>query len=209
MFGTRGAVDLVALVEELLVGAGVALGRGDEADRAVAVLVVVPTYHRIGKGARRHEVVEWLDGVLGTVLEGSKERFRVGVVVADRGSTQRARHAQLLEGGDQRGALHWRAVVGMHSEFSRRDLGTPDIVFKERAGVLLTFLLEHLPGDDLAAGHVQEYIQIQVDAANQGRQIGDIPADQLVGCGGAERTRGAARMGASLRGLPHRVAGDQ
>lgn len=69
----------------------VALRRGDEAQRAVTVLMVVPVHEARRPLARHVEVGEAANGEAGTVFGGAELRFDEGVVVADAGA--RVRHS--------------------------------------------------------------------------------------------------------------------
>ena len=62
---------------------GMTLGRTDVTNAAVAMIDVVPMDECRSPGARLVEVGEALDGKLGAVLGGAKQRFGIGVVIAD------------------------------------------------------------------------------------------------------------------------------
>ena len=93
-----------------------ALGGGDEADRAVAVLVVVPVHQAIDPVAGGGEVGKGLQRIGGAVFEGFEQRFRVRVVVADRRSAEGGHDAEALQGGQHRRAFHRAAIVGMQGD---------------------------------------------------------------------------------------------
>jgi len=72
-----------------------------------------------------------------------------------------------------------------------------------------------LPTDDLPAEDVHEQVEIKIDSLNLGRQVGDVPAEQLARCCCRERPRLAARFRrsvcatvlAQIRGFEHAVEG--
>jgi hypothetical protein len=54
---------------------------------------------------------------------------------------------------------------------------------------IAAFHVINLPAKDFSAKNTHEQIQVKIDALHPCQQIGDVPAKQLVGCGGTERTR--------------------
>ena len=90
-----------------------ALGRGDEADRAVTVLVVVPLDQRGGPSPGGCDIGERVNWVRRTIFERFEQGFRVRIVVADGGTSQRSHAPQFLQRRQHRGALHRAAVVGV------------------------------------------------------------------------------------------------
>ncbi len=68
--------------EDGVILAAVALTRGNVADAAVTVLIVVPTYEFSCPGPSGVEVGEALGGELGAVLGGAEQRLGVGVGVS-------------------------------------------------------------------------------------------------------------------------------
>ena len=77
------------------------LCRGDEADTAVAMLVVVPLDEVVDPdtgGAQAGKAAYW---PLRAVLQRPEQGFRIGVVVAHPGSAPRRGDAQLIQLGQQ------------------------------------------------------------------------------------------------------------
>lgn len=114
-----GLIDLVALGEEVVILAGVALVGGDEAQGAMLVDMVVPGDELFDPLAGVVEVLEGFFGIPGPVLEGPEQALGVGVIVADRRSGEGGHDAQLLQGGVQGGALHGAAVIRMQHQSIR------------------------------------------------------------------------------------------
>ena len=73
----------MALAENAVLLARVALLRRDEAQAAVLMLMVVPVHEAADPFAGRSDVHKAADGILRPVLEGAKDRLGEGVVVAD------------------------------------------------------------------------------------------------------------------------------
>ena len=65
--------------------AAMTLDRGDVADFAVSVLIVVPAHEFSCSRACGAEVGEALGGELGAAISGAEQQLRVGVVIADAG----------------------------------------------------------------------------------------------------------------------------
>ena len=163
--------------------------RGDEADGAMTMLVVVPR----GKGADplpcREETFKRPLRIDRAVFQGLEQRLRERIIVADRRATERGHDAQGLQGREHGGAFHRAAVVGVQHHLVGRNVFPRTNVAHHLASQLTAFGLIDLPADDLSAKNVHEQIQVKVEALDRCRQIGDVPTEQLGRCGGAERPR--------------------
>ena len=100
--GVQGATA----VQDQLVEPGMALSGGNEADRAVAVFVVVPLNQRGRPGAGGRDVRKRIQRVRRTIFKRPEQGFRVRIVVADGRTTQRWHDAQLLQRRQHRGPFH-------------------------------------------------------------------------------------------------------
>src|ERR1700693_4711198 len=76
-------IKVVAGAENRMVGAGMTLSRGDVADRAVPVLVIVPVHEAGGPVAGGVKIGEAPLWEFGAVLSGAKQGLHVWIVVAD------------------------------------------------------------------------------------------------------------------------------
>src|SRR5215207_10341204 len=93
--------------------AGMALRRGDIADAAVPVLVVVPVHEGGRPLPRLGQVGKTRGGEVGAVLGGAEQRLGIGIVVADPRPRVRRRDAEPVQHGRYGGRLHARAVVAV------------------------------------------------------------------------------------------------
>lgn len=146
-----GRADLEDGVDAVVVD----VGRSEECDTRVAVVVVVAVDVGAAVGASAFEVGEEV-GVVGGVLEGLELGLGVGIVVADVGATEGAADAELVEdigdvvaGGDG-------AAIGVEGELASADglftAGLPD----EARGDLAGLGVREGPADDVAAEDVEE-----------------------------------------------------
>lgn len=78
-----GLVDGLALCQQDGVQSPVTLLGRDEANRAMTVLSVVPVHESGHPRPGLLEAGEGFAGILRTVLQGTKQRFGIGVVIAD------------------------------------------------------------------------------------------------------------------------------
>jgi hypothetical protein len=186
-----GFVDAATGREDFEVTAEVSVVGGHEVDRAVEVFGVVPLDEASDPGEGGVDVHEGARREVGAVLEGPEEGFRVGVVVADAGAAEGGRDAELLQLGQERGALHGSAVVRVQPE----DIITPRIgstnSFDERRGEVPRFDVVDRPADDAAAPDIDDQVQVEVDPADAAAQVRDVPRVDLVGSGGREGLRAA------------------
>ena len=113
MFLTGRLIDGMAFGEQALVNTAVTLIRGDVANAAVAVLMVVPTHEGQHPITGRIQVSKALIGIARSILAGAKDRLGVGIVVTDSGTAVGGPDTQVVEGHHEGCALLWTAVVGM------------------------------------------------------------------------------------------------
>src|SRR3546814_20200570 len=105
-----GLVDGLALCQQDGVQSPVTLLGRDEANRAMTVLSVVPVHESGHPRPGLLEAGEGFAGILRTVLQGTKQRFGIGVVIADCWSTERGRPTQLTprgQHGGERKSVGW------------------------------------------------------------------------------------------------------
>ncbi len=120
--GVGGACLLIkasALRQDGLVIAIVALDWGDEANRAMAVLVVVPVDEFAHPLAGNRQVSEATDRKARHVLAGAKQRFGIGVVAGHPRPAVRRRHLQTLERLLERRRLEGAAVIGVQGSVAK------------------------------------------------------------------------------------------
>ena len=151
-------LDEGTLLKQSPVQAGMALRRCHEADRAVAMLMVVPVHQVRDPAPRDHQVLKRLSRQLGTVLQRSERRFDIGVVIAHCRSAARVSHTQSLHRGQRGLALHGRAIVRMHRQLAWTDVLLRADVAQQLAGQIGTLAIEHLPADNLAAEKILEQV---------------------------------------------------
>lgn len=100
------AVDLLAMRQDVGVVPGVALRRGDKLDRAVQVFVVVPIDKSAHPGACTVQCREHFLGIFRPILQRTKQRLRIGIVVAHQWATERWYDTQQVQRGQQSRTLH-------------------------------------------------------------------------------------------------------
>jgi hypothetical protein len=101
----RCFVDDRALLEDEHVVTSVTLAGSNEADGAVAVLIVVPGHEPADPGLGSEQRSEGLGRVFGAVLHRSEERLDERVVIADPWPAEGWHDAELLQGREHGGAL--------------------------------------------------------------------------------------------------------
>jgi hypothetical protein len=161
----QGAVYVLTSLPEGVVHLEVALSflspvRGDEADGAVLVLVVVPVHEVLDPGLGCLDAVEGLGGVLRAVLDGPEQGLRVGIVVADTGSAVGGPDREVVEHSKQRRGGHGRAAVRVEHEALGAALSQRGLHHQARGvGAELGGL--NGPADDLAAPDVEGHVQVE------------------------------------------------
>lgn len=162
--------------------AAVALVWCDVAERAVAVLGVVPVDEAEHPFAGLLQGDEALGREPGTVLQRPEQRFGVGVVVAHPRTAARRRDSEVVEFLQECRCLHGAAVIGVQDQrlVLRSQVLPPVRLFDELTGKLAVLGGVDLLADDLAAEHVDDQVQIPPGAAGRSREPGDIPRPESV-----------------------------
>ena len=211
--GAAGLVELFALGQEEDVLAGVFLLRGDEAQGAVAMVVVVPLDELVGPLPGFPHIGEAPGRQGGVVFSGSEEGLGVGVVVADARARVRGGDAQLIHQREDGSGLQGTSVVPVQDKggLLGGDVFGQAGPAQKSPGVLGVFVLPDLPGKDLAAEQVEDDVEL-VKASGQGRgQPGNVPAPDLIrsrgGVGGL-RCRRSGGSGAAAVVLLARLPQD-
>ncbi len=175
----------------------------DETNGAMAVLMVVPMHERLDPLTGRKQALKRPAGVVGPVFQSLEQRLRIRVVVADCRAAERGHHTQGLQGGQHRGAFHGATVIRVQHHLLGCNVFALANIAHDLTGQLAALSFVDLPAHDFSAKNIHEQVQVKVDPDDQRRQIGDVPAEELVGCRCAQRTRLAALLnhgaGADLR----------
>ena len=79
---------------------------------------------------------------------------------------------------------HGRTTVGVDSELAWLDELFGAGFFDERGGKCGGFRQRHHPADEVAAEDIEEHVEIEVRPLHRAAQFRDVPAPQLVRCGG-------------------------
>lgn len=140
------------------------LGWGDELDRTVAMLVVVPANESGYPVTGLRDVGKCFARIVRTVLQRLEQGLGIRVVVADGRSAERRHYAKRLQGGEHRCAFHRAAIVGMQDHLITLDVFTSaDIAhyFGRQVAVLVSI---DLPANDLSAVDIDEHVQVKVDS---------------------------------------------
>src|SRR3546814_2715869 len=101
-----------------------ALSRRHEADRTVAVLMVIPALELAYPCSGCPKILERLTRVCWPVFQRLEKRLREWVVVADSRATIGRSHAQSLQGRQHGGSLHRAAIIRMQYDLVRRNVLT-------------------------------------------------------------------------------------
>ena len=96
----------MTLLQDGAIFTSMALAGGHEPQAAVVVDLVVPVHKPGYPGARLVKVFEGLVREVWTVFQGLEQGFGVGVVITDRGPTERGHDPELLQGSQHGRALH-------------------------------------------------------------------------------------------------------
>jgi len=161
------------------------LVRSDKAQCTVAV-VVIELDERSGPKACGMDIVEAVGREGRVVFGGSEESFRVGVVVANAASGVGGDDAQGVHEGVNGSGFERGAVVAVKDGW----VGVCGDLFQEGssldkvARMGCVFFFPDFKGDDFAAEEVDDDIEFEEDAEEEGREPSDVPAPDLVGCGG-------------------------
>ena len=128
-------------------------------------------------------IVSEATGVARPVLGGLELAFAERIVVAHARSREASFYAQVREQIAEAVRDHRRATVLMDDQLIRLDRPARQDLAEQvtsQAGVLLA--RDH-PADGIAAEQVQDDVQAQVEAADDHRQLRDVPSVDLVGAG--------------------------
>ena len=189
----------MALGEQRPVLATVALVGRDEADRAVAMLEIVPSSEALDPCPRRFDRCEAAGRPVGRVLAGPEQRFGKRVVIADARPADRCDYTELLHlrlhrcaphsmPGSACSCMHERgaAVVGMKNERTGQAPLGPDRALQDLGGELGRLAVVDLPADDLAAEDVDDEIEVEEGTGDRPRQPRYVPRPDLARCLGLE-----------------------
>src|SRR3954454_12430404 len=157
----------------------------DEADRAVAMFLIVPSHETGNPALRVLPAGEPRCRPVRPVLAGAEQGFGERVVVADPWPAVGGDDAKPLEGGLHGRALHRAAVVGVQDKRAGEAALGPDRLAHEIGGQLGSFVLVDLPADDLAAVDIEDQVEVEEPAPDWAGHPGDVPAPDLAGTAGA------------------------
>ena len=206
----RPLIQGVARREHGPILAGMALGRGDVADAAVAMLVVVPVHELPRPVSRRIQIGKALGRKLRPVFGGAEQRLGERIVVAHARPRMGRRDAEPVQHGEHGGAFQGGAIVAVQHRARRHGMytlgqGGP---FGQMRRMLGAVGLVHLEADDLAAEEIQDQVQVEPAALHLRRQEGHVPAPDLPWSGshvGARRRRRSRRRAPARGGSSGRA----
>jgi hypothetical protein len=179
MGSVRGGEDEGSRGDTLIGEAVVDVVRGQEADAAVTVLVVVPVEERAAVGAAVLGGSEAL-GKVGPVLERLELGLGEWVVVRDVRPRVALRDAEV--GVQMRNRLrgHRRPAVSVDGKLAGGDSLPLASLFDELLGERCALAVGDHPADDVAAEDVEDDVQVQVGPLRRAKQLRDVPAPHLV-----------------------------
>lgn len=146
---------------------------------AVHVPFIVPPHEGVHVGSGLMDVPEVLRE-RSPPLEGREQAFDEGVVVADVGSAVGVTDLESFEIACEAGCPHWASVVGMDPQLARMRDPLGNDPGKEVLGQLAVFGKLHGPTGGLAAEHVLDGVEVEVDSTHWRCQVGDVPGPDLV-----------------------------
>src|SRR5690625_4332912 len=115
------------------------------------------------------------------ILTGTKQRFRISIIVGDPCSTVRWGHTQLFKFGMDERAFHSRTIVAMQYERMVATLFAQHGTMNDCGAIGHGFSLKHFMANDLAAVDINNEIQIEELTSNLSRQVGHVPAPANIG----------------------------
>lgn len=149
------------------------------------MLVVVPGEELLAEGAAVLNAAEAIRKA-GPVLQGAKLAFRVRVVVRNVGSAVRLGDAQVGHQERHWFGAHDFSTVGVNGQLARRYGVFLQGVLNEVFGQFGRFPLGDHPAGNITAEDVDHYVELEVVPFDRPPQFGDVPAPQLIGCGGQQ-----------------------
>src|SRR5271166_3393655 len=174
---------------------GMTLRRGDVADAAVAVLLIIPMYEARRPLSGGVQVDEPLERELRPILRCAEQCLGESIVITNARTRVGWLDAEPMQHGQNRRCLQGCAVVavqhrthwlGMHPLGERRSPG-------QVSSVLGTVSVMHLEADDLTAVEVQDQVEVEPASLDLRRQERHVPAPDVAGTGGDVRGRWARR----------------
>src|SRR5208283_1750516 len=174
-----------------------ALRRGDVANAAVPVLVVVPPYepHRPQPGGV--EIGEPFERELRPILCCAEQRLGEGVVIAHPWARVGWLDAEPMQHGQNRRRLQGCAVVAVqHRTRRHRMYPLSERRSPGQMGRMLSAVgVMHLKADDLAAVEVEDHVEVEPASLDLCRQERHVPAPDIAGTGCDVCGRWARRPG--------------
>ena len=166
-----------------------ALRRGDIADAAVAVFVIVPLDEAPGPLPGRIQIGKSLEREFWPILGGAKQCFSERIVIADPRTRVGRCDAQPMQHRQHGGGLQSGTIVTMQDRTRRTGmhvLGECRSPGQVR-GVIGTVRVVHFKTDDLAAVEVEDQVEIEPPTLDLSRQKRHVPAPDLAGTAGNMR----------------------
>ena len=160
-------IDAMALGEDLVVSALVAVFGRHKPDGAMEVLHVVPGDEPIDLGLGLLDGRKRAIRVLGPVLQCPEERFRVGVVIADARTAEGGDDAERLQSRQESRPFHRRAIVLVKHEPRRVDAEVLTDGLEDLGSSLRAFLGVDLAADDFATPDVEKQVEIEEDTPHR------------------------------------------
>jgi len=155
---------------------------------AMHMLPVVPGHESVHIGSGLVQGAEVLRERR-SPLEGRKQAFDEGVVVADMGSAVGVADLEPFEESRESGRSHGASVVGMDPQFCRVRHSLGDDLGEQILGQFAVLGKLYGPADGLATEQVLDGVEVEVGAPHRGRQVGDVPSPDLVHFGGFQHRR--------------------
>src|SRR4051812_12151265 len=162
------------------------LRRGDVADAAVAVFLIVPMDEARRPLSGGVQIGEPLERELRAILRGTEQCFGESIVVTHARTRVGWLNAEPMQHGENRRCLQSCAVVAMQHRAHRLGMHP----FGERCSpgqvsrMISTVGVMHLEADDLAAVEIEDQVEVEPASLDLRRQERDVPAPNVAGTGG-------------------------
>ena len=154
-------------------------GRGHVTDTRVAMGLIVPPEEPLTMIAGILNASE-ADWEIRPIFQGFELCLGIGIVIRDIGSAMGLGDIQIDQQGSHGLAAHARTAVGMQRQRVRRDVVLGHRFGDQLLGQLGGFSRSDHPSDDIAAGNIQDYIQVETGPFGRAFEFRDIPAPDLV-----------------------------
>ena len=160
-------------------------GRGQQLQAGVMVLMVVPGKQLLAETPRILDGAEAVR-IVRPVLHGFEMSFREKIVVGDMGAAVGFDDAEVSEQQGQGLRCHRRTAIGVQRELTGRNALLLARVFDKLPSLGGCLAIGDHPAGDVTAEDVENDVQVIEIPLQRASEFGDVPAPELIGCGGQQ-----------------------